>query len=95
MNPAVPKPERVGPPSRRFSVAPMMDCTDRHDRYLLRLITRRALVYTEMVTTSAVLHGDANRLLGFDPAEHPVALQIGGSDPGEMERCTALARTSS
>ncbi|HEY4030506.1 MAG TPA: tRNA dihydrouridine(20/20a) synthase DusA [Caulobacteraceae bacterium] len=68
----------------RLSVAPMMDWTDRHCRMLHRSLTRRALVYTEMVTTGAVLHGDRERLLGFDPGEHPVALQLGGSEPAEV-----------
>jgi tRNA-dihydrouridine synthase A len=67
-----------------FSVAPMMDWTDRHCRYFHRLLTRRALLYTEMVTTGAVLHGDRVRLLGFDPAEHPVAVQLGGSEPAAL-----------
>jgi tRNA-dihydrouridine synthase A len=67
--------------AHRFSVAPMMDWTDRHCRYFHRLLTRRALLYTEMVTTGAVLHGDRARLLRFDPFEHPVALQLGGSEP--------------
>jgi tRNA-dihydrouridine synthase A len=62
----------------------MMDWTDRHCRMLHRSLTRRALLYTEMVTTGAVLHGDRERLLGFDPAEHPVALQLGGSEPTEV-----------
>ncbi|MBS0536565.1 MAG: tRNA dihydrouridine(20/20a) synthase DusA [Proteobacteria bacterium] len=66
---------------RRFSIAPMMDWTDRHCRFFHRLMTRRALLYTEMVTTGAVIHGDRQRLLGFDAAEHPIALQLGGSDP--------------
>jgi tRNA-dihydrouridine synthase A len=66
---------------RRFSIAPMMDWTDRHCRYFHRLMTRRALIYTEMITTGAVIHGDRARLLGYDPAEHPVALQLGGCDP--------------
>lgn len=65
----------------RLSVAPMMDWTDRHERYFLRLIAKRALLYTEMVTTGAILFGDKQRFLRFDPAEHPVALQLGGSDP--------------
>jgi tRNA-dihydrouridine synthase A len=65
----------------RFSVAPMMDWTDRHCRVFHRLLTRRARLYTEMLTTGAILHGDRQRLLGFDPSEHAVALQIGGSDP--------------
>jgi tRNA-dihydrouridine synthase len=67
----------------------MMDWTDRHCRYLHRLLSRRALLYTEMVTAPAVIHGDRERLLGFDPAEHPVALQLGGSDPEELARATA------
>lgn len=69
----------------------MMDWTDRHDRYFLRLITRHALLYTEMVTTGAVLHGDRERLLGFDPAEHPVALQLGGSDPADLAEAARIA----
>lgn len=70
--------------ARRFSVAPMMDWTDRHCRVFHRLLTRRALLYTEMVTTGAVIHGDRARLLGFDASEHPVALQLGGSDPADL-----------
>ncbi|MBR1276869.1 tRNA dihydrouridine(20/20a) synthase DusA [Bradyrhizobium sp. AUGA SZCCT0283] len=68
----------------RFSVAPMMDWTDRHCRVFHRLMTRRARLYTEMLTTGAIIHGDRRRLLGFDPSEHPVALQLGGSDPGDL-----------
>ncbi len=79
--------------SRRFCVAPMMDCTDRHDRYLLRLITRRALLYSEMITSHALCHGDRQRLLGFDAFEHPVALQIGGSEPRQMAECARLAES--
>jgi tRNA-dihydrouridine synthase A len=67
--------------SHRFAIAPMMDWTDRHCRYFHRLLTRRALLYTEMLTTGAVLHGDRMRLLRFDPSEHPVAVQLGGCDP--------------
>ncbi|MDZ7787174.1 MAG: tRNA dihydrouridine(20/20a) synthase DusA [Halofilum sp. (in: g-proteobacteria)] len=74
---------------RTLSIAPMMDCTDRHDRYLLRLISRRVLLYTEMITANALLYGDPARLLAYDPFEHPVALQIGGSEP---ERMAAAAR---
>ncbi len=66
---------------RRFCVAPMMEWTDRHCRFFHRLLTRRALIYTEMLTTGAVLRGNRARLLGFDAFEHPVALQLGGSDP--------------
>lgn len=69
---------------RRFSVAPMMDCTDRHCRRFMRLISGRALLYTEMITTGAILKGPGDRLLAFDQAEHPVALQLGGSDPAEL-----------
>ncbi|WP_284178688.1 tRNA dihydrouridine(20/20a) synthase DusA [Rhabdaerophilum sp. SD176] len=68
----------------RFSVAPMMDWTDRHCRVFHRLLSRRALLYTEMVTTGAVLHGDRQRLLGFSAMEHPVALQLGGSEPADL-----------
>ncbi len=77
-------------PSRRLSVAPMMDYTDRHARYLLRLISRRTLLYTEMVTAAAVVHGDTARLLAFDAAEHPVALQLGGADPAEMAQAARI-----
>lgn len=69
----------------------MMDWTDRHDRFFLRLITRRALLYTEMVTTGAVLHGDRARLLGFDASEHPVAVQLGGSEPAELAEASRIA----
>src|SRR5438445_9539272 len=65
----------------RFSIAPMMEWTDRHCRFFHRILTRHALLYTEMITTGAVLRGDRARLLAFDPAEHPVAVQLGGSDP--------------
>src|SRR6266567_2761314 len=76
----------------RFCIAPMMEWTDRHCRYFHRLLTRRALLYTEMLSTGAVLFGDRARLLGFDPVEHPVAVQLGGSDPkalGEAARICA------
>jgi tRNA-dihydrouridine synthase A len=68
----------------KFSVAPMMDWTDRHCRVFHRLMTRRARLYTEMLTTGAIIHGDRQRLLGFDASEHPVALQLGGSDPRDL-----------
>ncbi|MBA4207979.1 MAG: tRNA dihydrouridine(20/20a) synthase DusA [Parvibaculum sp.] len=77
--------------TNKFSIAPMMDWTDRHDRFFLRLITRRALLYTEMVTTGAVLHGDRERLLGFDASEHPVAVQLGGSEPAELAEASRIA----
>src|SRR5450432_3509844 len=68
----------------RFCIAPMMDWTDRHCRVFHRLMTRRARLYTEMLTTGAIIHGDRRRLLGFDACEHPVALQLGGSDPRDL-----------
>lgn len=75
----------------RACVAPMMDWTDRHCRGFHRLLSRRARLYTEMVTTGALLHGDQARHLDFDPAEHPVALQLGGSEPAELAACARLA----
>jgi len=72
------------PVSRVLSVAPMMERTDRHCRYFLRLVAPNAFLYTEMVTAAALRHGDRDRLLAFDPSEHPVALQLGGSDPHEL-----------
>src|SRR5580704_12911157 len=75
---------RARMPDVRFSVAPMMDWTDRHCRVFHRLMTRRARLYTEMLTTGAIIHGDRQRLLGFDGSEHPVALQLGGSDPRDL-----------
>jgi tRNA-dihydrouridine synthase A len=74
----------------KFSVAPMMDWTDRHCRAFHRALSRRALLYTEMVTTGAVLHGDRERLLGFDPLEQPVALQVGGSEPAELAEAARI-----
>jgi tRNA-dihydrouridine synthase A len=73
-----------------FAVAPMMDWTDRHCRFFHRQLTRRALLYTEMVVADAVIHGDRSRLLGFDPAEHPVALQLGGSDPAKLAQAARI-----
>ena len=80
------------PLDRRLSVAPMMDCTDRHYRYLVRQISRHTLLYSEMVTTGAVLNGPRDRLLGFDAVEHPLALQLGGSDPEELARAAEIAQ---
>ncbi|HEY6704507.1 MAG TPA: tRNA dihydrouridine(20/20a) synthase DusA [Xanthobacteraceae bacterium] len=77
--------------NHRFSIAPMMEWTDRHCRFFHRLLTRRALIYTEMITTGAVLHGDRSRLMAFAPAEHPVALQLGGCDPQALARCARIA----
>ncbi len=99
-NPAVPT-GKAGPSAghdarsvaaaHRLSVAPMMDWTDRHCRVFHRQMTRRAMLYTEMVTAAAVLHGDRDRLLGFAGVEHPVALQLGGSDPGALAAAVRAA----
>jgi tRNA-dihydrouridine synthase A len=74
-----------------ISVAPMMDWTDRHDRYFLRLISRRVRLYTEMITTGAILHGNRDKLLAYDPTEHPIAIQLGGSDPAELATAARIA----
>jgi tRNA-dihydrouridine synthase A len=76
--------------THRFCVAPMMDWTDRHCRFFHRLLTRRARLYTEMVTAEAILHGRRERLLGFSPQEHPVGLQLGGSDPRRLGEAAAI-----
>ena len=76
--------------NRTFSVAPMMDWRDRHCRYLHRLISKNVLLYTEMVTAPALIHGDADRLLEFNQSEHPIALQIGGSHPNQLAQATRL-----
>ncbi|MGB3313170.1 MAG: tRNA dihydrouridine(20/20a) synthase DusA [Albidovulum sp.] len=77
-------PNNAATAAAKLSIAPMMDWTDRHCRFFHRQISRHALLYTEMVTAPAVLHGDRDRLLGFDAVEHPVALQLGGSDPVDL-----------
>ncbi|PKM00277.1 MAG: tRNA dihydrouridine(20/20a) synthase DusA [Gammaproteobacteria bacterium HGW-Gammaproteobacteria-7] len=79
------------PAARRLSVAPMMEWTDRHCRYFHRQLAPHAGLYTEMVHAQAVIFGDRGRLLGFDPAEHPVAIQLGGSDPTDLARAAAIA----
>ena len=89
-NPLNTRPE----PSRRFSVAPMMDWTDRHCRYFLRLLSAHTLLYTEMVTTGALLNGDAERFLRHDDTEHPLALQLGGSVPADLAACARLAQAA-
>ena len=76
--------------NRRISVAPMMNRTDRHERYFLRLISSHILLYTEMISTGAILFGDRNRYLGFDVSEHPVALQLGGGDPAALAECARI-----
>ncbi|MBZ2168298.1 tRNA dihydrouridine(20/20a) synthase DusA [Marinobacter sp. F4216] len=78
-------------PSRRFCVAPMMDWTTSHYRYLARLLSRNTLLYTEMVTTGALIHGDTERFLRHEESEYPLALQLGGSDAKELAHCAALA----
>src|SRR5688572_13244181 len=75
---------------RRFSIAPMMDWTDRHCRVLHRQLTRRALLFTEMITSAAVVHGNRDQLLGYSPVEQPLALQLGGSDPAELAEAARI-----
>jgi len=77
-------------PSYRFSIAPMLDWTDKHCRYFHRLLSKNALLYTEMVTTGAILHGSKERFLAFNDAENPVAFQLGGSNPAELARCAQI-----
>src|SRR5712691_2651370 len=88
--PSIKNIKRMNNLSHRLCVAPMMDWTDRHCRYFLRLITPHARLYTEMITTGALLHGDVARHLDFDCAEHPLALQLGGSDPKALASCARL-----
>ena len=77
--------------NRKISVAPMMDCTDRHDRFFLRLISKNVMLYSEMVATKSAIHGDRNKILGFRNEEQPVALQVGGSDKKELAQVAKLA----
>ncbi len=76
-----------------LSIAPMMDKTDRHYRYFMRCITRSTLLYTEMITAAAIVHGDRDHLLGFDECERPLSLQLGGDDPGELARAVRIAES--
>lgn len=78
-------------PNHRFCIAPMLDWTDRHCRNIHRMLTRHALLYTEMVTTGAIIHGHRDQHLAFDDSQHPVALQLGGSDPAALAECTRIA----
>ena len=78
------------PSGNPLSIAPMMDHTDRHFRYFLRQLTRHTLLYTEMITAQALLHGDRHKLLDFDPAEHPLSLQLGGDDPQLLADCARI-----
>lgn len=79
--------------NRRFCVAPMLDWTDRYCRYFLRLLSKHSVLYTEMITTGALLHGDHHRLLKHDPLEYPLALQLGGNNPEQLARCAKLAES--
>lgn len=79
--------------AQSLSIAPMMDRTDRHYRYFMRQITKHTMLYSEMITTGAILHGDRDKLLGFSPAEQPLVLQLGGDDPGQLAACARLAET--
>ena len=89
------KPATANPPlSRRFSVAPMMDWTDRHCRFFMRQLSRHALLYTEMVTTGALINGDAERFLRHDEVEYPLALQLGGSVPADLAACARMAEAA-
>jgi len=85
------KPSKTFEINRLLSVAPMMDWTDRHCRFFHRLLAPRAVLYTEMVTTGAIIHGDADRFLAYNPEELPLALQLGGSEPGDLAHCARLA----
>jgi tRNA-dihydrouridine synthase A len=80
----------VTPP---VSIAPMMEKTDRHYRYFMRQITRETLLYSEMITTGAIIHGDRDHLLGYHPVEHPISLQLGGDNPDELYRAIQIAET--
>lgn len=80
----------AGYPLNRFSIAPMLDWTDRHCRYFHRLLTKNTLLYTEMVTTGAILFGKGD-YLQFSTEEHPIALQLGGSDPADLAKCARIA----
>lgn len=83
------KPLKSG--ARRFSTAPMMDWSDKHCRFFWRLLSKNALLYTEMVTTGAVIHGNTERFLQYNDEEHPIALQLGGSNPADLAQCARLA----
>ncbi|MFK8068150.1 MAG: tRNA dihydrouridine(20/20a) synthase DusA [Gammaproteobacteria bacterium] len=74
-----------------ISIAPMMDWSDRHYRYFMRLITKHSLLYTEMITSGAIIHGDRDRFLNFNSEEHPIAIQLGGSDPDQLAECSTIA----
>ena len=77
--------------NRKVSVAPMMDCTDRHERYFLRLLSKNVMLYTEMVATKTAIHGDRKKILGFNEFEKPLALQVGGSNKDELSEVCKIA----
>ncbi len=77
--------------NRKIAVAPMMDCTDRHDRYFLRLISKNVMLYSEMVATKSAIHGDRKKILGFRAEEKPVALQVGGSEKKDLSEVAKIA----
>jgi tRNA-dihydrouridine synthase A len=77
--------------NRKISVAPMMDCTDRHDRYFLRLMSKNVMLYSEMVATKSAIHGDRKKILSYSPEEKPLALQVGGSDKAELAEVAKIA----
>jgi len=79
--------------NRRISIAPMMDWTDKHERYFLRLIAPSVLLYSEMITTAAIIHGDQAKLLDFNDTEHPLALQLGGNDPKDLAQCAKVGQS--
>src|SRR5690625_2703535 len=79
------------PLNRRFCAAPMMSWSDTHCRYFWRLLSKHTMLYTEMITTGAPIHGDQQRFLHYHPAEHPLALQLGGSNPAELALCARMA----
>ncbi|HBH11474.1 MAG TPA: tRNA dihydrouridine(20/20a) synthase DusA, partial [Gammaproteobacteria bacterium] len=76
---------------RRLSIAPMMDHTDKHFRYLMRLLTKHSVLYTEMITTGALIHGNHKQFLDFNPEEHPIAIQLGGNSPKDLTKCAQMA----
>ena len=85
-------PDQHNTPTRRYCIAPMLDWSDRHCRYFWRLLSKQALLSTEMVTTGALIHGDRGRFLHYNQEEHPVALQLGGSEPADLARCAQWAQ---
>ncbi|MEO1560135.1 MAG: tRNA-dihydrouridine synthase, partial [Cyanobacteria bacterium J06632_19] len=90
-NSQCPIPNSQFPMPNPLSIAPMMDRTDRHYRYFMRQITQRTLLYTEMVTSAAIMHGDREHLLGFSPEEKPLSLQVGGDNPQDLAECARIA----